>query len=100
MTDRQTLALQGTHDARPAVALPSLRMNRCHAGIEGRVSGSTQAWPTLAPLQVTTARHIQLPTHPSRRVVVAMLLDPGIFHRDSFAIRLARAVHSPLRHLR
>src|SRR5207302_10371112 len=37
------------------------------------------------PLQVACPRHRQQSAHPAYRVIVAMLLDPGVPHRDSFA---------------
>lgn len=37
------------------------------------------------PLAVTRARHAHLPTHPGHAERVAMRIDPGALHRDSFA---------------
>src|SRR5439155_4463321 len=40
---------------------------------------------TGAPLQIAGPRYVQLPTQPCHWVGVAMSLDPGVPHRDSFA---------------
>src|SRR5207244_1381156 len=83
VTDRNTLRLQRPHDSRSTIALPSLGVNRRHLRIECRIRDVAIARPPQAPLQVASTRHIQLPAHPSRRVVVAMLLNPGVSNRCS-----------------
>src|SRR5438094_1662773 len=85
MSDCRTLRVQGSNNARSAITLPSFGVNHRHPRIEHCIRQRPIARRTGAPLQIAGPRYVQLPTQPCHWVGVAMSLDPGVPHRDSFA---------------
>src|SRR6266508_3572867 len=85
MSHPQALRAQRENDARPPVAALARRMHRRHLRIQSRVSLRPGARRAVSPLQIARARHRQQAAHPADRIVVAIALDPGVSHRDSFA---------------
>src|SRR5207344_58535 len=73
------------YDSTSPVALPARGMNRRHLHIQRRIGLRALAARTAAPLAIPGSRHLQLSAHPRHAILVAMLLDPGVLHRDSFA---------------
>ena len=84
-THLQALLTQPANDARTPIAAFARRVHRRHLRIQPRIGLRPGARRAPPPLQVARARHQQQAAHPADRVVVAMLLDPGVPHRDSFA---------------
>ena len=85
VADLNTLLAQPAHDAWSPVAALTSRVNRCHSCIECRVGHRTTTRRSRSPLAIPATRHPKLATHPCHVKLVAMLLDPGVPHRDSFA---------------
>src|SRR5690242_8083650 len=85
VADSYTVRAQHAHHPRTTIALPSSCVDRRHLCIKHRVGFAASAhWP-LAPLLITPARYAQVSTQSRHRVIVAMLFNPGVSHRDSFA---------------
>ena len=84
-THLQALLAQPANDARTPIAAFARRVQCRHLRIQPRIGLRPGARRTPPPLQIARARHHQQSAHPADRVIVAMLLDPGVPHRDSFA---------------
>jgi hypothetical protein len=76
--------MQPMSDADASVALLTLRVNDCHLRIE-RVGELSVTWPTLTPLQKTTAGDAQYLAEPRNQLPARLCFDPGVPNRDSLA---------------
>ena len=79
------LLAQLLHDARAPVAAPAVPVDGSHLGVQGLVGQRLGTGRTHAPLAVPAAGNRQHPAQPADRVLVAILFDPGVLHRDPFA---------------
>src|SRR4030095_8558539 len=85
MADWNSAIPQTTYDPWPAIAAFAALVYRRDRGIESRVGHRTCTGVSLFPLAVSRSRYLQLPTHSSHAVLVAIRFNPDVFHRDSFA---------------
>src|SRR4051812_9296737 len=85
VADPHTLLVQPAHDAWPAVATLACCVNRCHLRIERRISRRSITGRSRSPLAITGTRHPEQVAHTRALILIAMLLNPGVLHRDSFA---------------
>src|SRR4030095_10426569 len=72
-------------DSSAAVSAFARRGQCRHLRIQPRIGLRARARRSTPPLQIARARHRQQLAHPADRVIVAIALDPGVPHRDSFA---------------
>lgn len=79
--DLQALLAQPANDTRAPVTAFARRVHCRHPCIQPRIGLRTSTRRAPAPLQIARARHPQQAAHPADRIVVAMLLDPGVSHR-------------------
>ncbi len=80
-----TLLAKLLRDPRPAVASSAVTMDRRHLRIQGLVRQRPCAERLHAPLTVPCAGHQQHPAQPADCVLAAIVLDPGVLHRDTLA---------------
>src|SRR6185295_9865235 len=85
VADLNALLAQPSHDARPTVAALATRMQRRDLRVERRVGYRAITGRSRSPLAIAGTRHLKLTAHPGHMKPVAVLFDPGVLHRDSFA---------------
>jgi hypothetical protein len=85
MAHLHALRAQPVNDARTPIAALTGRVQRRHLCIQPRIGLRASARRASPPLQKASARYRQQSAHPAHRIIVAMLFDPGVSHRDSFA---------------
>src|SRR4051812_30360310 len=85
VADPHALLAQPSHNAWPTVAAFALRMQRRDLRIEHSIGHRAIAWRSRSSLAIAGTRHTQLSAHPRYLEPVAVLFDPGVLHRDSFA---------------
>src|SRR5579859_395125 len=85
VTDLNPLRAQPAHDAGPAVAALAARVHRRHPRIEHRIGHRALTGCSRSPLAIARTRYPELAAHARHAEQVALLFDPGVLHRDSFA---------------
>src|SRR5688572_23395259 len=85
MADFYATIAQTTDDARPAITAVTALVNCGDLGIEGGIPDCPFARLSLSRLAISGSRHLQHSAHSAHTKLVAVLFDPGVLHRDSFA---------------
>jgi hypothetical protein len=85
MADWNSAISQAADDPWPTVAAFAAPVYCRNLSIECRVGYLTFTGFALPPLAVSGSRYLQLSTHSSHAIPVAIAFDPDVFHRDSFA---------------
>jgi hypothetical protein len=99
MAHLQALRTQSSHDASTSVAALALCMQAGHLHIQGSIAQGSIAGATSSPLTVARARDLQQAAQTAHTKPVALSLDPGVPHRDTFAKYAAAFLGSPHRAL-
>src|SRR5580693_8910252 len=80
-----TLLVQSSNDARPAVTTLTTHVNRGHVRIERLIGHRSLTGFSPSPLAIPRTGYLQLAGHPRHIELIAMFFHPGVPHRDSFA---------------
>src|SRR3546814_12429436 len=83
--DDLSLLAQLVNDPRAAIASTAGIVDGRHLGVQSLVGQRVGTGRAHAPLAVAAARHLQHAAKPTDGVLVAMLVDPGVLHRDPLA---------------
>src|SRR3546814_10953240 len=83
--DDLSLLAQLVNDPRAAIASTAGIVDGRHLGVQSLVGQRVGTGRAHAPLAVAAARHLQNAAKPTDGVLVAMLVDPGVLHRDTLA---------------